>query len=150
MAPKVAPKAAAAAKAKAKAAPKLRPRNGVAVQRGLVGKTLKPLWLRQFEVLYKHNLLDTSSTQTICLRKAKAIAEWLLTQSAAEQGRIMQMLAVFRNQTLRRILRAYHEQRQRSQWAVNQALCSTNLAPGTMNVAHFGRPMVVTPNGVIM
>lgn len=133
-------KAAGAPVAKAVAKPRMRPRNGRAVHRGLISVRNPPPWIRDFERRYAENRLDTTSTQIISNNTAIRVAEWLLHQSSAQQGRLMHMMAVFRCRTLIRILGHYHTRRQASQLSVHRALDSV----------HRVHPIVVAPSGTVM
>ena len=138
MPPKVAPKAKA--KAQAKAAP--RPHNGRACTRGLLGRFAKPRWLARLDAQYRADTLTATTSQVVSVQVAAHVAEWLLRQSPAEQGRLLHLLAVYRNASLRRILREYSVRRGSSWSSVNRAV----YAPE----AGHTRPLVVSSDGVLM
>jgi hypothetical protein len=137
MAPKVAPKAAA------KVAPRpLRPANGRAATRGLLGRFAKPRWLRRVDQLQREDLITANTSQIVTIQNARHTAEYLLRQSVAEQGRLFHILALYRNNSLRRILREYDLRRRLSWNNVNRAV----LDDGTVRT----RPLVISSDGVVM
>ena len=84
MAPKAAPKA------QAKAA--IRPRNGRPCLRGLLGHFAKPAWLRRIDRMYRNDSLTSLTSQIVTVGTARHVAEYLLRQSPAEQGRVFHLL----------------------------------------------------------
>lgn len=145
MAPKVAPKAAAAApkaKAKAKAgAIAHRPNGAAPARRGLLGITRKPNWLRGIERQVASGDIICSAGQVLGPHCRNHMVEWLLQQPPAEQGRVMQLLAVWRPSALRQILVGYSRRLQSSRSTINRSI---------NHQVHESRPLVVSPSGVIM
>jgi hypothetical protein len=137
MAPKVAPKAKAAAKAMP-----LRPANGRAATRGLLGRFAKPRWLCQVDQLQRTDMITANTSQVVTIPTARHTAEYLLRQSVAEQGRLFHILALYRNNSLRRILSEYDVRRRLSWSSVNRAV----LDDGTVRT----RPLVRSSDGVIV
>ena len=137
MAPKVAPKAKAAAKAMP-----LRPPNGRAATRGLLGRFAKPRWLRSVDQLQRTDMITSNTSQLVSMATATHVAEYLLRQSPAEQGRVFHILALYRNNSLRRILREYDLRRSASWNNINRAM----LDDGTVRT----RPLVLSADGVVM
>jgi hypothetical protein len=133
MAPKAVPKA------KAKAA--LRPPNGRPCIRGLLGRPAKPVWLRRLDQQYREDTLTSMTTQIVTMGTARHVAEHLLRQSPTEQGRVFHLLALYRNASLRRILREYSIRRGSSWSSVNAAV----YGPEDRT-----RTLVVTRDGILM